>query len=423
MRILFIVPYAPSLIRVRPYQLLRQLAKRGNRVTLATLWSSLDERKSLDGLAGEGIEIEAFRLPAWRPPWNCLRALPTRKPLQAAYCWQPKLAARIREILSTQRVDVVHVEHLRGARYGLAALETKTLGQNRPPLVWDSVDCISDLLVQARMHTRSVKGRLMAWMELSRTRSHEGWLVERFDRTLATSALDRLGLCRLTDQTPGEGAESLSWKVAELPNGVDLQAFRPGDRPRDPATVVFTGKMSYHANITAALHLARDVMPLVWESRPDAELQIVGKDPSREIRALGDVQPSRRIRVTGTVPVLRPYLQRATVAAAPITYGAGIQNKVLEAMACAAPVVASPRAVAALSVRPGEDLLVAEGAAAIAQALLKILESPPLAAKLGSASRTFVEKNHDWNRVAARLEKLYRETIEGRRAIQPHAAA
>ena len=120
--------------------------------------------------------------------------------------------------------------------------------------------------------------------------------------------------------------------ITVLPNGVDLDYFCPSPEPRRPATVVISGKMSYHANVTAALHLVEGIMPLVWRERPGVKVTIVGANPPRPIRQLAQRFPGQ-VEVTGTVPDVRPYLRRASLAAAPVPYGAGIQNKVLEAMA------------------------------------------------------------------------------------------
>jgi lipopolysaccharide/colanic/teichoic acid biosynthesis glycosyltransferase len=138
---------------------------------------------------------------------------------------------------------------------------------------------------------------------------------------------------------------------------------------------VFSGKMSYHANITAALQLLQGIMPRVWNVQPDARLLIVGKSPSRAILDLAH-RHGGRVTVTGFVPDIRPYLCRATIAVAPISYGAGIQNKVLEAMACGTPVVASPRGASGLDARAGVELLVAEGARSQARDILRLLAQP-----------------------------------------------
>ena len=411
MNILFIVPYTPTPIRTRPYNLIRALVRRGHAVTLATVWASDEERETLRAWEEGGVRVVAARLTKARSAWNCLRALPTRAPLQAVWCWQPDLVSQMTESRPAFDFDVVHVEHLRGAHYGLSLKSKIQNPKSKIPIVWDSVDCISYLFEQAARDSRSRLGRWMTRLELARTRRYEAWLLTQFDRILVTSQIDKQAFENLISQRSNVPTFQ---RLNVLPNGVALAYFTPGDESRDPATVVFSGKMSYHANITAALHLANDIMPRVWAQRPDVSLCIVGKDPPAEIRALAGVgeqsatqNPKSKIVVTGTVPDIRPYLWAATVAVAPIPYGAGVQNKVLEAMACGTPVVASPVAVSALDVTDGEQLLVAEDAEQGAAAILRLLADAPLRNRLSSAGRRYVEQHHDWDAVAGRLETIY----------------
>jgi glycosyltransferase involved in cell wall biosynthesis len=411
MHILFVVPYAPNLIRTRPYNLIRSLHRRGHAITVLTLWESAQERESLRRLEEDGMRVVCAPLTKTRSVWNALRALPTRIPLQAVYCWQPALLHLFDSHLSKEPFDIVHVEHLRGARYGLW-LKAYRLGSNpRVGFIWDSVDCISYLFEQAAHSSRSLFGKLVTPLELSRTRRYEGWLVRQFDQVLVTSHLDKSALERLADDTAPAGiASAHSDAIAVLPNGVDLDFFSPTEQGREQDTVVFSGKMSYHANITAVLFLINEIMPLVWAKRPGARVWIVGKDPPAAVRQLA-VRNPQRVVVTGTVADIRPYLARAAVAACAVRYGAGIQNKVLEAMAMATPVVATRQAVSALQVRDGEHVLIGDDAETLAQMILSVLGDLPLQQRLGWSGRQYAERYHDWNSITARLETLYQSAV------------
>ncbi|MCC7129541.1 MAG: hypothetical protein IT297_04000, partial [Anaerolineae bacterium] len=144
MKLLFVVPYTPTLIRTRPYNLLRALARRGNRLTLLTLWTEPAELESAEQLRSELEAVHALPMPAWQSLANSLRALPTPEPLQAWYSWQPRLANRMTALVESARAsdpfDAVHVEHLRGAKY---ALHLRSKSPAKPALVWDSVDSIA----------------------------------------------------------------------------------------------------------------------------------------------------------------------------------------------------------------------------------------------------------------------------------------
>lgn len=410
MRILFVVPYTPNLIRVRSFNLIRYLTHRGHEVTVLTQYSSEAER-------GEAVELESFchrvvalPLPRWRSLINCLAALPTDEPLQAVFCWQDATYRLLNDLVRNDNAwssfDVIHIEHLRGARYGIELRKLAESETKLPPIVWDSVDCISLLFRRTATSSKRQLNRWIARFEIGRTERFEAQIAHKVDHILFTSPVDRDEYQKISSQ-PGNELPAEMFSV--LGNGVDVDYFCPPEGiTRDPATVVVSGKMSYHANITMALFVAQEVMPWVWDHRPDVKLEIVGKDPVREIR---DLARNPAVRISGTVPDIRPYLQRATVAAVPIPYGAGIQNKVLEAMACATPVVTTPQALGAISAVPGRDLLVSPDARGIADEILMLMDDPAKQRAVGESGRLFVELNHDWNSIAAQLEGIYCDII------------
>jgi glycosyltransferase involved in cell wall biosynthesis len=421
MKILFVVPYTPTLIRTRPYNLIRALARRGHSLTLATLWETDEERQSLTEWTDNRIRVISAPLTKSRLVANLMRGLVSHQPLQSLYCWQPVLARSLASEIpdGAKQYDVVHVEHLRGARYALQlkAEHSRTHRSNaclsaRTPIVWDSVDCISFLFEQASQTSRSPFGRFVARLELPRTRWHEAQLSGCFDRVLVTSEKDRQALADLCREFAASliGYPSNGNIITVLPNGVDLEYFAPKNTSRRTRTLILTGKMGYHANITAALYLVNEVMPRVWERIPDVRVQIVGYKPSREVMNLARQCP-QRVQVTGGVADLRPYLAQATVSVAPILYGAGIQNKVLEAMAMATPVVATSIAVSALSVRDEDEVLIADDSEAFAHQIVRLLHTPSLCERIGQNGRRYVELNHDWNRIAEQLEEIYAATI------------
>ena len=399
MKILYIVPYVPSPIYVRPYNLIRHLAQRDHQIHLLTLTANEADIQAAARME-TNCSVTTYPLARGRSLLNAALAFPTRSPLQAVYCWHPAAARWLDDRLNQGIDDIIHVEHLRGVRYGLRAQRTlQHLGKSTP-IVWDSVDCISYLFRQASSLAHRLSNRLIATLEVGRTARYEGELVRRFRQVLVTSSIDRQALLRLN---PSGSVPN----IIVLPNGCDLNYFTPDPScAREPATLVVSGKMSYHANVTMALHLVNDILPLVWAQRPDVKLWIVGKDPDPELTAL---QVNPNITITGTVDDIRPYLRRATLAVSPILYGAGIQNKLLEAMACGTPVVTTPQAILPLAVRNGVELCVADKSQLFAQTILDLLADPERCSRLGMAGRKYVENNHHWGKITARLESLYQE--------------
>src|SRR5687767_12556728 len=153
-------------------------------------------------------------------------------------------------------------------------------------------------------------------------------------------------------------------------------------------------------------------MPRIWKLRPTARLYIVGKDPSPAIQQL---RQNPLITVTGTVVDIRPFLWRATVSVVPLLYGAGIQNKILEAMATGAPVVTTCQALSALQAQPGKDLLVSDDPDGFSQAVLQLMANRDLQQKIGDAGVKYVETFHSWASIASQLVNIYQQILDSKR--------
>lgn len=347
-----------------------------------------------------GIKILGARLTRQRSLWNMVKTFPGAAPLQAAYCWQPDLAQQLLQTIDRTPFDVIHIEHLRGAQYGLAA-QTHLQQQKRPiPVVWDSVDCITHLFSQASRDSTQRTRRFITRFELERTRKYERELAQRFARTFVVSESERRAFLELGGIEPRE--------IGVVPNGVDTIAFTPPTRPRDRATILLSGKMSYHANVTAAFFLLDEIMPRVWHQMPDARVCIVGQNPPPALRQ----RANEKIEITGSVPDLNVYLQRATVACAPIRYGAGTQNKVLEAMASGTAVVATPQAVQALQAQPDHDVLLGSDAETQSAQIVRVLQDAELRTRLERNGRAYVQMHHQWSNSARILTEFYAQAIQ-----------
>jgi sugar transferase (PEP-CTERM/EpsH1 system associated) len=200
--------------------------------------------------------------------------------------------------------------------------------------------------------------------------------------------------------------------IQALSNGIDVDHFDPAAGfPRldqevrgEGPLLLFTGQMDYAPNVQAVTWFARAVLPDI----PGARFAIAGRNPAPAVRALAGA----RVRVTGAVADMRAWLAAADVVVAPLKLARGIQNKVLEAMAMARPVVASAAAFEGIEAEPGRDLLVADDAADTAAAIDGLLAAPARAAALGAAARRQMERAYRWE---ARLAPLAAMVDPGKR--------
>jgi sugar transferase (PEP-CTERM/EpsH1 system associated) len=245
-------------------------------------------------------------------------------------------------------------------------------------------------------------------------RREEERLARIADRTLLVSEAEAALLAsRLSAGTDAQ--------IAALSNGIDFDAYDPSrwePHPQLAATpgphLVFTGQMDYPPNVAAALRVAREIMPRVREVHLAAQFHLVGRAPTTELRAL-DGQDG--VRVWGEVPAVQPFLAAADLVVAPLTIARGIQNKVLEAMAMARPILVTPDAATGIGAADGVHLAVEQADDALVARALSLLGDRPKAKAMGKAARAFVIDNLSWPAALAPLSAIVGRAAkaEGRR--------
>ena len=235
------------------------------------------------------------------------------------------------------------------------------------------------------------------------------WLLRREARLLA--AYERAVAAQVSASLFATDAEAALFRdggatgtILTVENGIDSGYFDPDATfaavHEAGPLVVFTGQMDYRPNIDAVTRFAREVMPQIRAIRPEARFAIVGRAPTAAVRALA----GPGVIVTGTVDDVRGWLAAAAVCVAPLELARGVQNKILEAMAMARPIVAS--APAAEGIVHAGTIEVASVADAQARAVLGLLSDPVSAAAMGKAARAQIIGRYDWSARLAVLDAL-----------------
>lgn len=241
-------------------------------------------------------------------------------------------------------------------------------------------------------------GGVRALLNYRAARAYERFMFTPYRRTVVVSEADR-------DELRGINP---SLNIDVIPNGVDLRYFTPDNREtREPYTLLFTGNYEYAPNVDAALRLAREVLPAVQARIPEARLWLVGNAPPPELLALANDS----ITVTGRVPDVRPYLARASVFVSALCFGAGIKNKVLEALAMGCPVIATPLSIDGIEARDGQEVVIA-GLDALPETVIRLLNDALLRQMLSANGRALIESRYSWARVAEMYERLYQAVSE-----------
>ena len=193
-----------------------------------------------------------------------------------------------------------------------------------------------------------------------------------------------------------------------LGNGVDTAFFSPAETEGDLRQLIFTGVMDYGPNEDAAIHFAENILPLIQQRQPEAQFWVVGQDPTERVRRLSE---QHGVHVTGGVPDVRPYLEKAGIFVCPLRYGTGVKNKLLAALAMQKPVVATRRSLDGLDLRETDHLLVADEREEFAAKVVQLIEDPGQARRLASSGRAFVGDRYSWESSARTLEDVLQGAV------------
>ncbi|MGH0028730.1 MAG: glycosyltransferase [Myxococcota bacterium] len=370
-------------------RLLRFLSGRGHEVDLVCFVEDEEQERALRQAHGDVCRrIETVLLPKWRSYLSTALTLPGSLPMQAQYYRSDHMRARIESLVESKGYDVVYTHLIRMSEYTRGLPVPKALGMQ-----------ISQGLNLSRMvdHASDPFRRTFYRIETAKVRGYEARVAADFDRVF---------LCGQSDIDAIEETAPLPNAVIN-PHGQDVPPLaQVRETERDPNAVVVTGVMSTYTNVDAVTWFAEDVFPRVEAELPDARFWIVGRNPQRGVRALA--RPPH-IEVTGEVPDVQDWLCRASVAVAPLRIGAGMQNKIVQAMAAELPVVATPVANEGIGAAPGEQIVLADDAASMAREVARLLREPERAREIGRAARAWVEAHWTWEALFERQEKVLAE--------------
>jgi glycosyltransferase involved in cell wall biosynthesis len=369
--------------------LVNGLISAGHEVILASLSGSERDGQYKQVLEEKGIRVIDVSLSRLAKVFNALQSLVHGEPLQYRLLYSKRLQALLDQLLQTEPIDVIHVEHLRMTHYAREWL-------GRFPVVWDAVDHIAPLFRQAQTLSTSRAWRWVSLLEAPRLERFEVQLSRQFPVIVVISSRDK--------KTFSEAGADPN-RITVIPIGRTLPTLL--NAPRDPQTLIFTGNMNYHPNVAAVLYFVRSIFPLILAQYPQVQLQLVGAHPTDEILALR----SSNIEVTGFVDDLNVYLQRATIALAPITYATGAQNKVIEALMNATPIVATSQAMENLNLEVGKHILVGDTPQAFAEVVCDLLANADWRERFGQAGRAFVHEHYSTDKVIEQLVECYQQAI------------
>lgn len=382
------VPWPPDRgDRITTWHFLQHLLQRGAAVHVGCFREEDRDADAVAFLAERCAEVVAPRLSRRSRKLTSLRGLLTGEPLTLPFFRDRELARAARR-WAAAAPDLVYVYSSSMAQYALSV--------PAPAKVMQFAELDSDKWRQYA----DVSGPLGRWIygrEARRLLAFEAHVARTFSRSLVVSDVERQLFC---ERIPGV-------VPAVLPNGVDTELFTSrGDAGRHAHTAIFTGVMDYEPNVDGVAWFVERCWPALRARFADARLLIVGSRPTARVQALGQ---SPGVTVTGRVDTTPPWFDRAAVAIAPLRLARGVQNKVLEAMSMALPVVSSPQAAQGLGDVPPGTLTVADGEAATIAGIAALFDAPAAARAIGAAAAAWVRREWRWQRMYERLDAILSE--------------
>lgn len=371
------IPFPPDRgDKLRSFHVLKRLAEAA-RVHLLTFVDRPADRAHLAGLQDVlGKRLLSGRVEVRRGlAASGLNALATGRPASVAAFGHSGLATNARDLLTGRRVAAAYAFSGQSA----ALIPPEHLARTTV----DFVD-VDSAKFEAYAAARTGPAAFAHRQEAKR--------LARFEAGIAAGAKHSLFVSEAEAALFTERTGLTQPRVRVVENGVDLDRFAPLPPARGEPLIVFTGQMNYPPNVEAAVHFAHNVLPRVRRAEPAARFAIVGRAPTPAVQALA----GEGVEVTGEVPDVRPWLERARVVVAPLLTARGVQNKVLEAMASARAVVSSPAAYEGIDAVPGEEILLAADPFAFATSCLLLLREPELAESVGRAARARTEARYSW---------------------------
>lgn len=399
MHILFltqIVPYPPNAgPRIKTWNVLRYLADRGHRISLATFVRS-EEREYLPML--ETVCAAVYPVPLQRSRiadlgyW--LKSLSTGTPFLIERDNQAGMRAVVQQIVAAGDVDLIEADQLTMAQFALQARGKAA----QPPVLFDSHNATFKIIERSLAGSHTLL-RLPLALESGRLKRYEDELVRRCDHTLTVTELDRqvfLANSALSADDP---------RVSAIPIAVDTRQLPPVTLDPAAMNIVTLGTLTYPPNADGIRWFLREVFPLIHRQQPQTTLTIIGKKPPADFYTLAEPY-GIAVTITGYVPDLTAYLERAAVMVVPVLAGSGMRVRILEAFSRGVPVVTTTIGLEGIHAGSAE-VCVEDEPQPFANAVLTLIADPDLRIRMAQHARQLAETKYDWQVVLRAMDAVY----------------
>jgi len=390
-RILMVCAYVPCLGThgggSMMFNLIRHLSK-SHRITVLAFYEQQSELDKLPGLAKYCEKVEALYRGQTFEATNLFGLKP---PEIVHEFYHRRMERLVKHYLSTQKFDLIQCEYLQTAHFAYVEPAIPAVLTNHEVLSLSRINSY-------KLVSWTTLAKLKALISAMRMLNYEEQMLQRFSAIVVLTQAEVDFLSRYTVKS----------HLYCHPMGVDCDFFSPTVGKPDPQSVVFVGNFRHSPNASGAMWLMERVWPRVLECYPEAQLHLVGNNPTPE---MCQWHGKKNVTVTGWVEDVRPYLQRARVVLAPVFEGAGMRTKVLEAWAMAKPVVGTPLAFEGLATEDAGFSFIASDSDTFIRRIQELFQDENLANAMGSRARDVAISSFSWEAFAAFYSDMYEQIL------------
>jgi len=401
-----LIPYPPKGgVLQRSYNLLKELSRYhevdllafNQNFLMGSLYESVGAgiKEARSVLSGICRRFEFFDIPSDRSGWGryslAIESLINR-PYNINWLKSDRFKETLKKWIARDKYDLVHFDTISLVPYfSLLPFKTATC--------LDHHNIESHMLVRRAGNESNQLKRLYFWQEGKRLARYERRYCPQFSVNITCSDLDGERLARIAPRA----------RVVTIPNGVDLDYFKPQGLPTFPNRLVFVGSMSWYPNVEAALYIGEKLWPQLKVRHQNLVCDIIGAQPPGSVKALGELLPGFNVR--GFVDDVRPHIEQATIYVCPIRDGGGTKLKLLDAMAMGKAIVADPIACEGIKVTHGRDVILAKDETEFIEQIDFLLKSTGKREALGDSARDLVEKHYGYEAIGKKLAAVFEDSV------------
>ncbi len=386
------VPYPPFRgDKLKIFNIGGELLK-NNSVTILTFLRNRSQLADIEELKKYNFNILFVKMSLFESCLNAVRSIFTKRPFQVAWYQSRGMQNKVNDLINSGSFDVAYFHLIRTAQYFSEQKEKNSILK-----VIDFTDAVSLYLNRFHDIEKNPFKKFLLRIEKGRIEKYES-VANKFDLVFICSEADREYLRK----------QGVTANIKILRNGVNIHQFESEKIEYDKNRIIFTGNMPYYANYDAAIYFSKEIFPIVLKEVPEAKFYIVGQNPPYRVRSLA----SNNIKVTGFVKDIKEEYLKSAINVAPMRFGAGTLNKIIESLVLGIPVIATPIAIEGFPNKLKEMINVASDSREFAKQVIRFLKFPALREEFMELDKSVIKEMLSWENIVSQFENELNEQLK-----------